>query len=117
MAQTVYSEVASVTDSVYKEIDESGTTDQSVIDTVNESAGQASSEIEGEFVFLISDTVPFTTPFPDWFIELANALTVGYFWQKQNGDTTSIENARQAIQQAREKRFNQAPAITRGNLG
>lgn len=114
MVQTIYSEVAAVTDSVYKEIDESGTTDQSVIDLVNESATQASSEIEAQFVFLISDTVPFVSP-PDWFVELANELTVGHFWNKQNGDKTILEHAREAIKESRNLRFNQPPAITRGN--
>lgn len=116
MAQTVYSEVATVTDSVYKDIDESGTTDQSVIDLVNESAAQASSEIEAEFIYLISDTVPFSTPFPDWFVELANELTVGHFWNKQNGDKTILEHAQKAIHNARQKRFDQPATSIRGNV-
>jgi len=115
MVQTIYAEVATVTDSVYKAIDESGTTDQSVIDTVNESATQASSELEAEFIYLISDTIPFTTPFPDWFVELANKLTEANFWQKQNGSDSMLKTVRTQIQAQRQRRFEQVPTLIRGN--
>lgn len=113
--QTIYSEVTAVTDSVYLAIDERGTTDQSVIDFVQQSARQASGELESDFLFLISDTVPFTSP-PDWFVELANKLTEAYFWEKQNGSTQMIEEVQKKIDQERERRFGQAPAITRGDV-
>jgi hypothetical protein len=114
MAQTIYADVATVTDDVYDAIDESGTTDASVIAHVNESAKQASGELEAEFIYLISDTVPFTTPFPDWFRELANKLTEAYFWNKQNGDTKMLEAMEKRIQRERNLRFNQVQTIIRG---
>ena len=72
-------------------------------------------ELESEFVYLISDTIPFSSP-PDWFVQLANKLTEAYFWEKQNGNSDMVKATQEKIKMERLKRYGQVQAITRGNV-
>lgn len=108
MGQTLYSRLTEV----LKAIDEVGTTDQSVLDMVDQSRKQSSSKLEGDFVFLLSDTIPFVNV-PEWFVNLDNRLSESIFWQKQNGDTKMYDSVVEEIDDTREKRYNQVPAVSR----
>lgn len=111
MAQKIYADIQHIKEA----INEVGTTDQSVIDTLEQAAKRASAQIESEFVFLVSDEVPFDDPVPEFLEELANQLTEAYFWELQNGNKDLVETALLRIKEQRDRRFNQVPSIIRGN--
>lgn len=68
--------------------------------------------MEGQFIHIIGDTVPFPTV-PDWFRNFTNSLTRAKFWLEENNNKTLWDQTMADIKEFRVKFYEQPAAKTR----
>lgn len=81
-------------------------------DKISEYGGYASGIMEGQFVFIIGDTLPFDSV-PDWFRNFTNSLTRAKFWLEENNNKTLMDSTMLDIKEFRTKLYEQPAAKTR----
>jgi len=79
---------------------------------ISDYGGYASGIMEGQFVFIIGDTVPFPSV-PDWFRNFTNSLTRAKFWLEENNNKTLMDATMADIKEFRAKFYEQPAAKTR----
>lgn len=92
---------------VKKDIGETGTSNNLVLDLISRSNEDASSELESLFEGNV-DTAVSVEDLPLWFIQLATELTSSYYWVKENSTEeakTQREEVREKAKLTLEKRF------------
>lgn len=79
---------------------------------ISDYGGYASGIMEGYFIFIIGDTVPFPSV-PDWFRNFTNSLLRAKFWLEENSNKTLWDSAIQDIETFRTNFYEQPAAKTR----